>query len=240
MTEISAKLDLLVGTIGKIHEIDAAVKGLVLENASLRADLATKDVKIKSLTDQLNRVDQASRSTSLRILGLPVTTQSSSASVFGAVYNEILVPILEAARKDGDVDDQANLPPHFLIVNAFTIPAKNNSNSSPVIVKLHSEFIRSLVFKHKKAALPTALDLSNNRVRNKFSIFEDLAPATHAQFRALADDIRVKSVWTYGGHTVKVRLLESIFTRYMALFKVPWCLALETSLKRPRQDTCLS
>jgi hypothetical protein len=40
--------------------------------------------------------------------------------------------------------------------------------------------------------------------------------------------------------TVKVRLLESIFTRYMALFKVPWCLALETSLKRPRQDTCLS
>jgi hypothetical protein len=41
-------------------------------------------------------------------------------------------------------------------------------------------------------------------------------------------------------YTVKVRLLESIFTRYMALFKVPWCLALETSLKRPRQDKCLS
>ncbi len=38
-------------------------------------------------------------------------------------------------------------------------------------------------------------------------------------------------------YTVKVRLLESIFTRYMALFKVPWCLALETSLKRPRQET---
>jgi hypothetical protein len=41
-------------------------------------------------------------------------------------------------------------------------------------------------------------------------------------------------------HTVKVRLLESIFTRYMALFKVPWCLALKTSLKRPRQETCHS
>jgi hypothetical protein len=199
MSEINAKLDLLVGTIGKINEIDAAVKGLVLENATLRADLATKDVKIKSLTDQLNRVDQASRSTSLRILGLPVTTQSTPAAVFGSVYKEILQPILEAAKKDGDIDDQASLPPHFLIVNAFTIPAKNNANSSPVILKLHSEFIRSLVFKHKKAALPTALDLSNNRVRNKYSIFEDLAPAAHAQFRALADDIRVKSVWTYGG-----------------------------------------
>jgi hypothetical protein len=41
-------------------------------------------------------------------------------------------------------------------------------------------------------------------------------------------------------YTVKVRLLESIFTRYMALFKVPWCIALETPLKRPRQDTCHS
>ena len=41
-------------------------------------------------------------------------------------------------------------------------------------------------------------------------------------------------------YTVKVRLLESIFTRYMALFKVPWCLALETSLKRPKQEKCHS
>jgi hypothetical protein len=37
-------------------------------------------------------------------------------------------------------------------------------------------------------------------------------------------------------YTVKVRLLESIFTRYMALFKVPWCLALETSLKVPKRE----
>jgi hypothetical protein len=199
MSELNAKLDLLVGTIGKIHEIDAAVKGLVQENAALRADLATKDEKIKSLTDQLNRVDQAARSTSLRILGLPVTTQSSPANVFDAVYKEILVPILDAAKKAGDLDSQATLPPHFLIVNAFAIPAKNNASSSPVIVKLHSEFIRALVFKHKKAALPTALDLSSNRVRNKYSVFEDLSPATHSLFRVLADDIRVKSVWSYRG-----------------------------------------
>jgi hypothetical protein len=72
------------------------------------------------------------------------------------------------------------------IVNAFAIPAKNSTNSSPVIVKLHSELIRSLVFKHKKASLPTTADLSSNRVCNKYSIFEDLAPATHTQFRTFA------------------------------------------------------
>jgi hypothetical protein len=35
-------------------------------------------------------------------------------------------------------------------------------------------------------------------------------------------------------YTVKVSLFESMYTRYMALFKVPWCLALETSLKKAK------
>jgi len=42
-------------------------------------------------------------------------------------------------------------------------------------------------------------DISSNRVRNKYSIFEDLAPATHAAFRTFSDDIRVKSAWSYSG-----------------------------------------
>ena len=212
MSDINAKLDLLVGTIGKIHEIDAAVKGLVQENAALRADLAAKDTKIKTLSDQLNRVDQASRSTSLRILGLPVNTQATQANVIDVVYREILRPTLEAAKQAGDMDEHSNLPPHFLIVNAFAIPAKNNSTSSPVIVKLHSEYIRAMVFKHKKTALPTTLDLPSNRVRNKYSVFEDLAPATHAQFRSFVDDIRVKSAWSYGGQIrFKVQDSETVY-----------------------------
>jgi hypothetical protein len=197
--EMNAKLDRLCGVIQQIADIDTAVKSLVQDNAKLRAEIAIRDEKIQQLSDHVNRIDQATRSTSLRILGLQVTTQSSPAQVFDAVYKDILEPILEAAKNSGDITPQTSLPPHFLIVNAFAIPAKKNSASSPVIVKLHSEFIRSLVFKHKKATLPTVLDTSSNRVRNKFSIFEDLAPATHAQFRALSEDIRVKSVWSYGG-----------------------------------------
>ncbi len=56
-------------------------------------------------------------------------------------------------------------------------------------------------------------------------------------FIEMKNEILSKHSATY---TVKVRLLESIFTRYMALFKVPQRIALETSLKRPRQDTCHS
>jgi outer membrane murein-binding lipoprotein Lpp len=214
MAEMNAKLDLLCGSIQKINEIEATVKSmdttvkaLVQENQALRADLVARDEKIQSLTDQLNRLDQSSRSNSLRILGLPVSTQSTTANIIDTVYKEILLPTIEAAKRAGDLPEQAVLPPYSIISNAFTIPAKN-SNSSPVILKLNSELIRAIVFKHKKEALPTHLDTATNRVRNKYSVFEDLSPATHAQFRTFQDDIRVKSVWSYGGQ-VRFKLQDS-------------------------------
>jgi hypothetical protein len=201
--EIHAKLDLLCGTMTSIDatvkSLDSAVKSLVLKNAAIRAEMATKDEKIQSLTDHCNRLDQQLRSSSLRIIGLDVTTQSSPADIHNAVYKEILLPVLKEAQEAGDISNITSLPSHFLIANSFAIPAKKYTAKSTVIVKLHSEAIRSLVFKFKKTALPTTTDLTSNRVRNKFSIFEDLSPAIHAQFRSFSEDIRVKSVWSYGG-----------------------------------------
>jgi hypothetical protein len=215
LSQINAKLEMLCGSIKKLDEIDVTVKALdskveylVKENDNLKQEIVKRDEKIQQLSDQVNRLDQASRSTSLRILGLPVTTQTPPSELYETVYREILVPTLESAKKDGDISAQAILPPHFLIVNAFTIPAKRSSQSSPVILKLNSEFIRSLIFKHKKAALPTITDISSNKVRNKYSIFEDLAPATHALFRSFSEDPRVKSVWSYSGQ-VRFKTHES-------------------------------
>ena len=202
-SDIHAKLDLLISNMSSltsdVKSLDATVKSLVQENATLRSELASKDAKIQSLSDQVNRLDQSTRSTTLRILGLDVTSQSSPATIHNAVFKDILLPILDAAKAAGDMADLTDLPSHFLITNAFAIPPNKNSKTSTVIVKLHSEAVRSMVFKHKKTALPTTLDISTNRVRNKFSIFEDLSPATHAQFRVFNDDIRVKAVWSYGG-----------------------------------------
>jgi hypothetical protein len=85
------------------------------------------------------------------------------------------------------------------VTNVFALPSKKGSNSCPVILKLSSEFIRNLIFKHKKDSLPKDTDLTTHRVRNRYSIFEDLTTSNHAVLRSLADDPRVKSVWSYGG-----------------------------------------
>ncbi len=215
LNQINARLEMLCGSIKKLDEIDITVKALdskvehlIKENDTLKQEITKRDAKIQQLSDHVNRLDQASRSASLRILGLPVTIQTPPGELYEIVYREILMPIIEAAKKSGDISAQADLPLHYLIVNAFTIPAKRASPSNPVILKLNSKFIRSLVFKHKKTALPTMLDISSNKVRNKFSIFEDLSPATHAQFRSFSEDARVKSVWSYRGQ-VRFKTHES-------------------------------
>jgi hypothetical protein len=111
---------------------------------------------------------------------------------------EIIKPCLDSATACGDLPPSTSLPFHLLVTNVFALPSKKG-HSCPVILKLSSEYMRNLIFKHKKDSLPKDTDLSTNRVRNRYSIFEDLTASNHAVLRALADDPRVKSVWSYGG-----------------------------------------
>jgi hypothetical protein len=219
VAQLHAKLDFLCTKIEKIDcletkfdALETTILKLVNENEDLRKQVASRDEVIEHLTEKTNRLDQANRSTSLRILGLPITAATAPADVPIIVHREILSPIFEAAKANGDAPPDLRISAFFAISNCFTIPSKKNASSSPVIVKLASESLRNLVFKYKKATLPTMTDPSTNRVRPAYSIFEDLSPANFAHFRAIADDYRVKSAWTYNGQTrFKLHENETIF-----------------------------
>jgi len=214
VAQLHAKLDFLCtkiekidGLESKIDALESTIQKLVCENEDLRKQVASRDEVIEQLTEKANKLDQASRSTSLRILGLPITTSTPAAEIPGIVHREILAPIFEAAKINGDAPPDVRISPFFAISNCFAIPAKKNAASCSVIVKLSSESLRNLVFKYKKANLPTVTDPSTNRVRPAYSIFEDLSPANFTHFRAIADDYRVKSAWSYNGQ-IRFKLHE--------------------------------
>jgi hypothetical protein len=210
---INSKLETLCGILPKIEEIDSKIQSLMSENAALRKEVADRDTKIDHLTSQVNKMDQASRASSLRILGLPITTSTPQAAIPEIVHKAIILPCLEAAIAKGEISAQfASLPPHLIISNVFSLPAKKDNPSSPVILKLASELVRGIIFRHKKDALPKLTDLSTNRVRNQFSVFEDLSPHNHAIFRVFSEDPRVKSAWTYSGQVrFKIHDSETIY-----------------------------
>jgi hypothetical protein len=194
-----AKLDSIGSQLTKIDVIEQTMNTLVVENAALREEVRSKDKIIDELNEKVNRLDQSIRSNSLRIHGLPVNGNTPAAEIPLIVHKEILTPIFEAAKLKGDLPPQHAPSLHFTLSSAFAIPTKKPSASSPVVVKFYSEFIRSLIFKYKKEALPTYSDLSTNRIRPRFSIFEDLTPSNHTLLRTFANDPRVKSAWTFGG-----------------------------------------
>ncbi len=199
-TQINNKLEMLCGLIPKVEEIDTKIQSLMNENAALRQDVAERDATIEQLTSHVNKLDQAARATSLRILGLPVNSSTPSSALPDIVFKEVILPCLEAASSKGEISAQlSTLPIQLVISNVFALPAKKDHPSCPVILKLSSELIRNLIFRFKKDALPKITDLSSHRVRNKYSVFEDLSPSNHTIFRSFSEDPRVRSAWTYSG-----------------------------------------
>jgi hypothetical protein len=210
---INAKLELICSKMErmeiiekKIDSVEAALYDLKKENSVLREELAAKEKTINSLTEQLNRVDQATRSASVRIIGLPINSNTTQPEVSKLVFNEIVHPVFLAAKASGELPN-ATFAPHFLINNVFSIPSKKGQ-SCPVILTLSSQFFRNLIFRYKKTALPSTHDSVSNRDRPKYLVFEDLSPPTFSQLRAIAGDERVKSAWTFGGQ-IRFRLHNS-------------------------------
>jgi len=218
LANMDARLEFICGKLEQMNVLEAKLTNLQQENtvlrqevASLRSDIEKKDDHIATLTEQVNRLDQAARATSVRIFGLDVNTSTSQADLRTAVFTNIIHPILEAAKENGDVPTTAHPHPHLLIDNVFVLPAKKNT-PPPVILKLSSQYLRNLIFLHKKNALPKLTDMATNKQRNKFSIYEDLSPANYAVFRTFADDQRVRSVWSYSGQIrFKVHDSEQVY-----------------------------
>jgi len=215
MEQINDKLDKL---FTKLESMDEVLQSLKAENVSFRVELAAvkaeskkKDEVIAKLTDQVNRLDQASRASTLRIIGLPVTANTPAAEIPKIVFKEILAPIIEAAKKQGEFPPAIIPFQNMLIDCAFMIPAKKDK-PVPVILKLTAISTRNLIFRFKKQALPQIQDLANNRVRSKYAIFEDLTPAAHAQLNSFSSDHRVKSAWTYNGQIrFKIHNSETVY-----------------------------
>jgi len=218
---IASKLDVICGKLQKmdiietkLEQVESALCKLKNENtfvreelAAARSEIAKKDTIISTLTDQVNRLDQSVRSNSIRVLGLPITAQTPQADIVKIVFDQVVNPCIEAAKQSGDFPAMYVPFPSLLIDTAFAIPARKNT-SPAVIVKFSSQSTRNIVFKHKKNALPQTKDPGSNRMRNKYSVYEDLSPANHGLFQQFAKDQRVKSAWSFNGQ-VRFRTHDS-------------------------------
>ncbi len=96
MTELLAK--------GDKHE--ATINEMRANLSSIIETSKEKDKTITRHTDQINTCEQALRSSSLRIIGLPLTKTSTNTDIINCVHEQILLPIMEAAKTKGEIDSR--------------------------------------------------------------------------------------------------------------------------------------
>jgi len=225
ISAIAAKLDTICGKLqkmdiieSKLEQVENALCKLKHENtyireelASARSELSNKEKTISTLQEQVNRLDQSARANSIRVIGLPVTQQTPQSDILKIVFEQVVNPCIEAAKKSGEIPNMFVPYPSHLVDSAFSIPSKNSS-TMPVIVKFANSSTRNLVFRHKRSALPQIKDPTTNRTRGKFAIYEDLSQTNHATLQHFSKDSRVRSTWTYNGQVrFKVHDSETVY-----------------------------
>ena len=126
VTGLNQRLDGLLSKItalesmpARLTHLEALLEAAALENANLRQSLEAKDTTINGKLLKMNSLEQYNRSWSIRINGLAVTSEEEKDSdlVKRKVYNNLLLPILQGAVKQGDLTD---VPPVERVLEAAT------------------------------------------------------------------------------------------------------------------------
>ena len=207
--EMLAKLTLLTE---KISELEATIKATSTENVVLRNQLAHQADEIAHLKDCLNEREQYARSWSMRVLNiqLPPGQESNTSAVMNAVYQQLLLPILEGARESKEISGFPTCD--ALLENAHLLPGKGSSN--PVIVRFLSRYWRSVIFRFRKSCAPReeSPSVTTRRGNEKpgrmlFPFYEDLSRATFKQLKAIKESEEVVAAWTVGG-SIRFRIKD--------------------------------
>jgi hypothetical protein len=197
MADMSSKLTSLTEEVRKTNSALLQVKK---ENEQLKETVKNQAEEIADLRNEVNERELHARSWSIRVINLPIPAgqESNNRVVMNTVYKELVEPILEGARANGEI---SNIPPIDNILEvAHILPGK--AAKKPVIVRFHSRYWRSLLFKFRKDHAPredAASNTSSRPPRMKYPFFEDLTKATFRQLKKIQTDERVGAAWTVSG-----------------------------------------
>ena len=211
--EMLAKLSILTD---KISELEATLKATASENEKLHQQLASQADEIAHLRDSLNEREQYARSWSMRVLNIqiPPGQESNTPAVMGAVYQQLLLPILKGAVESKEIQDYPSCD--ALLENAHILPGKGSTK--PVIVRFYSRYWRSIILRHRKSSAPRE-ELNNTTTRRGaeggrersgrmlFPFFEDLTRATFKQLQSIKSTEGVVAVWSVSG-IIKFKLAD--------------------------------
>ena len=193
MTVMSNKFDVFVKEISEVKERMEVVEG----------DVKYAFKEIYQLRDTVNTMDQANRSLSIRIAGLPTTADEVRPDAAKATarnaYDRIIKPLLSHAKDKAFISKIPTI--NNTIISATRMKSKNASLSKPttILIKLASHSIKAALFKSKREALPQPMGSEVEAGLRRFHLAEDLTQVTLDFLKELREHQSVERAWTTDG-----------------------------------------
>ena len=137
----------------KFEAMEAALLAMTREKETLRGMVTEQAAEIADLRNSLNEREQYARNWSMRILNVPVPQdqETDTRFVMQAVYDTLILPILEGAKSKGDITHVPDC--ETLLETAHILPGKTD-NHKPIITRFYSRYWRNLVFRNRKEFAP--------------------------------------------------------------------------------------
>ena len=209
----------LSSLIEKFELLEASLISVTREKEALKVTVAEQAVEIAELRNSLNEREQYARSWSMRILNILVHKdhETDTRRVMQSVYDNLIQPILEGARANGDIEHVPNC--EALLETAHILPGKGDGPKL-VIARFFSRYWRNVVFRNRKDFSPrepsTAIPTPSNNTRSgaartprmKYPFFEDLTRATFTKLTAIKQQEGVISAWTVNG-SIRFKLKDN-------------------------------
>ena len=198
LESMERKLDALEGLPGTVAKLESMLEASYAENNILKVSLEYKEKQIDALELKINSLEQYNRSWSIRVNGLALTSEEEKCveTVKRKVYNCLLLPILNGAVNNGDLEEVPTVD--SLLENAHVLPSKDGPK--PVIARFFVRSMKGLMFRHRKEyvpkAEPTTADCPG---RYLYPFYEDLTRLTFTKMRTIKAHPDVESCWSVGG-----------------------------------------
>ena len=193
---------MLVNINATTKDTNAKFAALETKVTILESEVTTLKKELRTVKESINRSELASRNLSVRILGLPVTEDETSASIRKLAYDKIFKPILTAAKDKNRISSIPQL--NTIIEDAYRLAnaakdAQGRTLPAPIIIKLKDKATRTIIFQNKKDNIPSPSAAEAAAGVKQYILVEDLTLPTLKKLKELREDDRVSRAWTTEG-----------------------------------------
>ena len=237
--ETAEKLTEITANLSKLDTLEMIVSDIQAENRHLRDALNAKDEEILALRHSVNQLEQQSKAKKIRVLNIPLTNEEerSSIAIAEKVYHTLLMPILAGAVENEMID---SIPPLEKVIKDAHVLAGKPGKHKPIMLKLASLELKSILFKNKKRYAPRHPSKKNVSGRDRagpegtgpeaeageetraggfcFPMYEDLTRTTFQKMRAISQHENVQACWSINGQlrfkmkdSEEIRKVVSVF-----------------------------